>query len=146
MMKEIDAHPRAAWIGFQGKKSNIRCMNYKVPSETKVCGWLKRMMMCDCLSGYFWLKQDGFSQRAPWHAGNFDQYQWGWIQQILPLVIYQSRLRNARKRMLHSSTLLSLNFFSRQVTRFNKSNASTMFQDTCHDLHYCNALAELTSA
>ena len=73
----------------------------------------KRLTWIEIISGYSWLKQGGLPKRATWHAGKEFQPK--------NMTSINSHLRNARKRMLRSSTLSSVNFFSKLRILFERS-------------------------
>ena len=73
----------------------------------------KRLTWVEIISGYSWLKQGGLPKRAAWHAGKEFQPK--------NMTSINSHLRNARKRMLRSSTLSSVNFFSKLRILFERS-------------------------
>ena len=88
---------------------------------------LSKLLTCEIISGYSWLKQGGLPKRATWHAGK--EFQ----PKIMTSI--NSHLRNARKRMLRSSTLSSVNFFSKLRILFERSTTSTMQLWILHSTH-----------
>ena len=87
----------------------------------------KRLTWIEIISGYSWLKQGGLPKRATWHAGKEFQPK--------NMTSINSHLRNARKRMLRSSTLSSVNFFSKLRILFERSTTSTMQLWILHSTH-----------